>query len=155
MKILILSILVAGALSTSSLAQVAGFDGLHPLSGRWAVSVEGGATYTRSDFRNSLFNYYTRVMGEYFFATKNIGIFGIRVFTGLGRLNGSGGIFNYYTDPETGILIPIDEFRTPVILLGGGLNYVLEVTENVFPYVYAGASYFYFDPPGYQRQSSS
>jgi len=146
MKTLILSILVAGAISTSSIAQVAGFNRLHPLSGRWAVSVEGGATYTSADFRNSLFNYYARIMGEYFFATKNIGIFGIRAFTGLGRLNGSGGVSGYYTDPSTGILVPIDEFRTPVILVGGGINFAFEVTDKVFPYVYAGASYLYFDP---------
>jgi len=85
-------------------------------------------------------------MGEYFFATKNIGIFGVRVFTGLGRLNGSGGVSDYYTDPSTGILIPIDEFRTPVILLGAGLNYAFEVSDKVLPYIYAGASYLYFDP---------
>jgi OOP family OmpA-OmpF porin len=146
MKILFLSILVAGAISTSSIAQVAGFNSLHPLSGRWAVSVEGGATFTLADFRNSLFNYYSRVMGEYFFATKNVGIFGIRAFAGLGRLNGSGGVSGYYTDPATGIFIPIDEFRTQIILLGGGLNYAFEVSDKVFPYVYAGASYLYFDP---------
>jgi OOP family OmpA-OmpF porin len=146
MKILILSILVAGTISSSSIAQVAGFNSLHPLSGRWAVSVEGGATYTTADFRNSLFNYYARLMGEYFFATRNVGIFGVRVFTGLGRLNGRGGVSGYYTDPATGILIPIDEFRTPVILVGAGLNYAFEVSDNVFPYIYAGASYLYFDP---------
>jgi len=143
MKTLILSILVAGAISTSSIAQVAGFNSLHPLSGKWAVSVEGGATFTSADFRNSLFNYYARLMGEYFFATKNIGIFGLRAFTGLGRLNGSGGVSGY-VDPNTGL--PIDEFRTPVILLGGGVDYAIEVTDKVFPYVYAGASYLYFDP---------
>lgn len=143
MKTLILSLLVAGAISTSSIAQVAGFNRLNTLSGRWVVSVEGGVTYTKADFRNSLFDFYARVMGEYFFATKNVGIFGIRVFTGLGRLNGSGGVSGY-VDPDTGL--PIDEFRTPVILLGGGFNYAFEVTDNVYPYVYAGASYLYFDP---------
>jgi OmpA-OmpF porin, OOP family len=143
MKTLFLYILLAGAISTSSIAQVAGFSSLHPLSGRWAVSVEGGATYTKADFRNSLFDYYARVMGEYFFATKNIGIFGVRAFTGLGQLSGSGGVSGY-VDPTTGLLI--DEFKTPVILFGGGINYAFEVTEKVFPYVYAGASYLYFDP---------
>jgi len=143
MKTLILSILLAGAISTSSSAQVAGFNSLHPLSGRWAVSVEGGANYTSADFRNSLFDYYARVMGEYFFATKSVGIFGIRAFTGLGQLNGSGGVSGY-VDPNTGL--PIDEFITLIILLGGGLNYAFKVTDNVFPYVYAGASYLYFDP---------
>jgi OOP family OmpA-OmpF porin len=138
--------LVAGAIVTSSIAQIAGFNGLHPLSNKWAVSVEGGANFTKSDFRNSLFDFYARAMGEYFFATKNVGIFGVRVFTGYGRLNGTGGVFGYYTDPATGILIPIDEFRTTVILLGAGLNYTYKASDNVFPYIYAGASYLYFDP---------
>ena len=146
MKTIILSILVAGAISTSSIAQVAGFNGLHPLSGRWAVSLEGGANYTRADFKNALFDYYVRIMGEYFFVTKNVGIFGVRAFTGLGRLNGSGGVSGYYTDPATGILIPIDEFKTPIILVGGGFNYAFQVSDKVFPYAYAGASYLYFDP---------
>ena len=143
MKTLILSLLVAGAISTSSNAQVAGFNRLNTLSGRWAVSAEGGATYTSADFRNLLFNYYARLMGEYFFETKNVGIFGIRAFTGLGRLSGSGGVSGY-VDPNTGL--PIDEFRTQVILLGGGFSYTFEVTDKVFPYIYAGASYLYFDP---------
>jgi hypothetical protein len=144
MKTLIFSILVAGAIVTSSIAQIAGFNGLHPLSNKWAVSVEGGANYTLADFRNSLFDFYARAMGEYFFATKNVGIFGVRVFTGYGRLTGNGGVSGYYTDPATGILIPIDEFRTTVILVGAGLNYTYKASDNVFPYIYAGASYLYF-----------
>ncbi len=146
MKILIFSILIAGTISTSSFAQVAGFNSLHPLSDKWAVSLEGGANYTKSDFRNSLFDFQARAMGEYFFLTKNVGIFGVRVFGGLGRLNGSGGVSGYYTDPATGILIPIDEFRTTVILVGAGLMYAYKVSDKVFPYIYGGASYLYFDP---------
>ncbi|MCH7773435.1 MAG: hypothetical protein IH784_03400, partial [Bacteroidetes bacterium] len=135
MKTLILSILVAGAISTSSIAQIAGFNSLHSLSGRWVLSVEGGATYTKADFRNSLFDYYARVMGEYYFITRHVGIFSLRAFTGFGRLNGSGGVSGYYTDPDTGILTPIDEFKTPVILVGGGFSYTFEASKKVFPYI--------------------
>jgi OOP family OmpA-OmpF porin len=143
MKTILLSILIAGAISSTAFAQIAGYSSLNPLSGRWAVTVEGGATYTAADFRTSLFDYYARVMGEYFFATQNPGIFGLRAFTGIGRLSGTDGVSGYF-DPTTGL--PINDFRTPVILLGGGLNYAYAVTDKVFPYAFVGASYLYFDP---------
>ncbi|GBD88532.1 alpha-agarase precursor [bacterium BMS3Abin03] len=133
MKTLISSILVIILLGSTSFAQEKNYNKMNLLSSRWLVSVEGGATYTRSDFVNSRFNYYTRLMGEYFIPTTNFGILGLRAFTGGGFLKGD-------NKPQTG------SFKTDIVLLGGGLIYALQASDIVFPYGYVGASYFYFDP---------
>ena len=137
MRTIFLSILFVTAIFSSSVfSQVAGYQGLNPLSGRWVVSAEGGVTYAKTDFRNSLIDHYARVMGEYFLPTKNSGIFGLRVKFGLGRLKGSGGVSNY----------PIDEFKTQISEIGGGIDFTLAASDEIFPYVYAGVSYLFFDP---------
>ncbi|GBD86177.1 alpha-agarase precursor [bacterium BMS3Abin03] len=137
MRAIVLSILVGGTIClSSSFAQVAGDNGLNILSGRWVISAENGITHTKSDFKNALSDYYARFMSEYFFPTQSIGIFGLRAFSGIGRLSGSGGVSNY----------PKDEFRTSIVLAGAGIDYVLTVSDKLFPFIYAGASYLYFDP---------
>jgi OOP family OmpA-OmpF porin len=136
-------ILITILFSTVSLSQVVNGNTLNILSGKWIVSAEGGVTYTKSDFRSSSSHLFTRIMGEYFFPTKNTGIFGIRVFGGFGYLKGDKGSFNYI-DPTTGL--PIDKFRTTVFLLGGGIDYIWPASDMIFPYAYAGAAYLFFDP---------
>ena len=143
MRTLILSILVTGSIIATSVAQIAGVNSLNPLSEKFVVTAEGGATYTFADFRKSSVNFYSRIMGEYFFETKNMGIFGLRVFGSFGYLSGSGGVANYL-DPNTRLEIP--KFKTSIANIGGGLNYFLAATEYVFPYAYTGVSYLIFDP---------
>lgn len=136
MRTLILSILTVGIISSSLVAQVSEHKSINPLSATWVTTVEGGATYTLSDFRKSAVNLYSRVMGEYFFETQNTGIFGVRAFGGFGFLSGSGG------NAQTAI----DKFKTTIAILGGGINYTWIVTDQVYPYAFVGASYLYFDP---------
>ena len=65
MRTFILSLFLLIVISYSSFAQIAGFNGLNPLSGKLALSFEGGTTYTFADYKNAEFDYYLRTMGEY------------------------------------------------------------------------------------------
>jgi OOP family OmpA-OmpF porin len=143
MRTLILSILIAGIISSSLIAQVAGVNNLNPLSGKWIATVEGGASFAETDFRKSAVSIYSRIMGEYFFETQNPGIFGLRAFGGFGFLQGSGGVANFL-DPVTGL--EIDKFKSTIAILGAGINYTWAATDEIFPYAYLGASYLFFDP---------
>ena len=143
MKKIIYSSLLLILLSSLSFSQVAGTSSLNFLSGKWAISGEGGFTYTRSDFKTSSTDVYTRIMGEYFIPTTSPRIFGIRAYGSFGYLGGKGGVVGY-VDPVT--RLPINEFKTTVMHLGGGMLLAWVISNSAFPYVYTGASYLYFDP---------
>jgi len=138
MKKIILSCLLLAAFSGLSLAQSSPSYGLNPLSGKWAISFEGGTTYTLSDFRKAGLDYFARAMGEYFFPSTNPAIFGLRINADIGRLTGS-------VKPSGST---VDKFRTPIMFVGGGLIAALAVDEDIFPYAYAGAAFLIFDPKG-------
>lgn len=137
MKTFILSFVLTTLITVSSTAQVTRYSQLHPLSGKFAIGVEGGVTLAKTDFKESLFDYYTRLTGEYFFPTNNPGIFGLRLFGSFGNLKGSGGASSSY---------PPQEFKTSLLQFGGGLNYAFAISDAVIPYIYVGASYLSFDP---------
>ena len=140
LKRLFLYILITTIFTISAYPQVAGSHRYNPLSDRWAITAEGGVTYAFTDFKNPLPDIYVRLMGEYYFPTVKPLIFGLRLQTGFGYLNGEkgidGGLSKY----------PFDEFQTRIVLGGAGLNFALAVSEVVIPYLYAGASLLYFDP---------
>ncbi len=110
----------------------------HPLSGTVGVSLEGGATYTFSDFRKDGINIFGRASLEYIFPASRVGAIGLRGYGGAGYLTGSDGAT--VSRPELG------EFKTPIWILGGGAEYLFTFSEFFVPYIYGGAALLYFDP---------
>jgi outer membrane protein OmpA-like peptidoglycan-associated protein len=121
-----------------SFSQTKGIKEYHPLSGKLAFSLEGGPTWTLSDFANSEISYYGRFTGEYLFPSTQFGVWGLKGHAAYGFLEGSGGAT--VTRPD------LTAFKTTFISLGGGAEYILRLSDVVMPYVYAGAAYLYFDP---------
>ena len=121
-----------------SLPQTTGIKKYHPLSGRLAFSLEGGPTWTLSDFANSDISYFGRFTGEYLFPSTQFGVWGLKGHAAYGFLEGSGGAT--VTRPD------VEAFKTTFISLGGGVEYILKLSDVVMPYIYAGAAYLYFDP---------
>lgn len=119
-------------------AQTFGIKKYHPFSGRFAFSLEAGPTLALSDFSNSDVSFYGRFTGEYLFPSTQIGVWGLKGHAALGYLEGSGGAT--VTRPD------VESFRTTWFSLGGGGEYVLNISDFVMPYVYVGAAYLYFDP---------
>ena len=122
----------------SSLSQSTGIKKYHPLSGRVGFSLEAGPTFTLADFSNSDLSFFGRFTGEYFFPSKQVGVWGLKGHAALGFLEGSGGAT--VTRPD------VESFKTTFFSLGAGGEYMLALSEVVMPYVYAGAAYLYFDP---------
>jgi len=108
----------------------------HPFTGTLVFTMEGGATYGLTDYKDFALDYLGRGMVEYFLPTYSKSSFGFRAFGGAGYLKG-----------KDKTLTPL-EYRTDIKMAGGGIVYVLSLGEAVFPYVFAGASYTWFSPKG-------
>ncbi len=110
----------------------------HPLSGTVGVSLEGGATYTFSDFKKDGMHIYGRVLLEYIFPASRVGAIGLRGYGGGGFLAGSGGGIG--SRPE------LEEFKTEMFIFGAGLEYLFTFSKFFVPYIYGGAALLYFNP---------
>jgi outer membrane protein OmpA-like peptidoglycan-associated protein len=112
----------------------------HPFSGKFTLSIEGGLTYSRTDFNNDGFDYLTRASLDYYLPTLSSGTIGFKVFGGTGYITGDG-----YASSEP-VISNVENFRTLIYSFGGGATYTFSVTESFFPYAFCGVSYLYFDP---------
>ena len=131
-------IFITFILCETSNSQTMGIKNYHPLSGCLGISLEGGTTLTFSDFANPGWSYYGRFTSEYLFPSTQAGVWGLKGIASFGYLQGSGGAT--YTRPD------LQEFKTNIFTLGGGGEYILNLSENVYPYVFLGAAYLYFNP---------
>ncbi len=127
-------------LISSSLAQHKWGKMPNPLSAKTGLGVEGGVTYTKSDFRNSDVDYFIRVIGDYYFATDNDAIFNITINGAFGYARSNGR--PAYRIPYP----PLDEFRTQLIMLSGGLGITLTSFYYFFPYASARAGWINYEP---------
>ena len=108
----------------------------NPFSGTINISVEGGATYSLSDYSDSKIDYIGRTSLEYFFPSNTISTLGLRLFGGGGYISGK----DQNKTP--------DFFRTEMYFIGGGLIYSLAFSNYVIPYFFAGVSAINFNPLG-------
>ena len=105
-------------------------------SGAAVLTVDGGPTLGRTDYKGLRPDYFGRVSLEYFFPAYSKSSIGIRGFGGGGYIAG-----------KDESLTP-DIFRTKIVFLGSGLTYALNITDVFVPYVFFGADYLWFDPYG-------
>jgi len=112
----------------------------NPLSNRFAINFEGGATYPRTDFSDDQISYIGQFSVDYFFTSRSIGVFGLRGFGNYGQLNGSG---TYANKSE---YTTITEYFTEIASAGAGFTYTLKASEIFYPYAFLGANYLYFNP---------
>ncbi len=112
----------------------------HPFSGKFALTIEGGITYSRTDFKNDGIDYVTRASFDYYLPTLSSGTLGFKVFGGTGYITGDG---YASSKPE---LINIENFRTLIYSFGGGATYTYAISESFLPYIFGGVSYLYFEP---------
>lgn len=122
----------------TSFPQSTGIKEYHPLSGRLGLSLEGGPTFTLADFNSNDISYFGRFTAEYLFPSTQIGLWGLKGHAAYGYMQGSSGATS--SRPE------LTAFKTTFLSLGGGVEYMLKLSDVVMPYVYAGAAYLYFDP---------
>lgn len=125
-KIFILVIL----LSSGTICQVRN----HPFSGRFNLSLDGGFTVTKSDYQESQTGLIIQGGLEYFFPTTSASSFGLR-FSG-------GGLTAKGKDDRR----IVSSFSTDINNIGLGAIYSYSISNNVFPYIYAGISNIWFNP---------
>ncbi len=136
----ILSALAFLLLTQNILSQSVDNKMFHPLSNRFALNFEGGATYPRTDFSDDQISYIGQLAVDYFFPSSTMGVFGIRGFGYYGQLNGSG----YYANVSSYPTIP--EYFTEIAAVGAGVTYTINASEIFYPYAFLGADYLYFNP---------
>ncbi len=136
----ILSALAFLLLTQNILSQSVDNKMFHPLSNRFALNFEGGATYPRTDFSDDQISYIGQLSFDYFFPSRTMGVFGLRGLGYYGQLNGSGSYANNSAYPT------IPEYFTEIASLGAGLTYTINASEIFYPYAFLGANYLYFNP---------
>ena len=102
----------------------------HPFSNALALTFEFGGTLPYMDFAFPDLDYFGRGSIEYFFSSRSIHSFGIKILGGRGLISAeleSGGM-DY---PP-----PVKNFRTGIFFIGGGLVYGIKLGNGV-PYVSA------------------
>ncbi|MEO8233534.1 MAG: OmpA family protein [Ignavibacteriota bacterium] len=112
----------------------------HPFSGKFALSVDGGISYSRTDFKNNGIDYLTRASLDFYLPSLSFGTFGFKFFGGTGYLTGDG------SPNAEASFINTKDFRTQIYSFGGGATFNYAVSNSFLPYLFGGVSYFYFDP---------
>ena len=127
-------------LTCSLTAQHSELNRFNPLSGRIAINLEGGGTYPQTDFGDDQISYIGQLSLDYFFPTRNIGIWGLKGYGYYGELKGAGSYGNQSTWPT------LPGYFTEIAALGGGVTYTLNASDFFYPYAFAGADYLYYNP---------
>lgn len=106
----------------------------HAFSGTLMFGAEAGMTIGLNDYSDIRPDLLGRGLLEYYFPTTSSGIFSIRGFATGGYVGGK----DLNRQPKI--------FRTNFFNFGGGFSYTFSIEETVFPYVFLGGSYNWFDP---------
>ena len=130
------SLLCLFVINSFSLAQPIRGVYYHAFSNTIVLSVEGAATWEQTDYSGNTFDYLGKASLEYFLPSESRTSFGLRGYAGTGFISGKD--FEQH----------VDQFRTTIKYLGGGIVFVYSIGKGVFPYFSAGASYLWFNPKG-------
>ena len=136
MKFTFTTLLIIVLLSTANFSQTVQKQRYNPFSGTIVFSVEGGTTFSSTDYTGIAVDYIGRLSLEYFFPAWTKSGFGLRAFYNAGFVNGS----DENLDPQ--------EFRTSITTIGAGVIFDLSVNDVLFPYLFAGIGSLNFDPKG-------
>jgi OmpA-OmpF porin, OOP family len=109
----------------------------HAFSGTVGITAEAGMLIGLTDYPDIKPEIMGRGSIEYFFPTTSSGIFSIRGFYSAGYIGGQG-----LDDSE----IYPSTFRATTVNVGGGLSYTFSIEQAVFPFIFLGGSYQWFNP---------
>ncbi len=123
-------------ISTTAFSQYDRTRVYNAYSGTMVLTVNGGMTLGHTDYSIVKPDYLAGASLEYFIPATTRSSFGLRGFASQGYITGR----SQHMDPST--------FRTKLSLAGGGFVYCLSFNDEFFPYLFAGASYLWFDPYG-------
>jgi outer membrane protein OmpA-like peptidoglycan-associated protein/opacity protein-like surface antigen len=141
----ILLISFLSIVSELTLAQTINRQKNHAFSGTLVLTLDGGFTLGKTDYKKSKLG--GRLVGgvEYYLSTSSASIFGIRSYFGGQKI---------YSEEENKIIsiqninnYPAPELIvTDIYLTGADLIYSYSINDKVFPYISAGLSNLWFSP---------
>jgi len=137
MKILVFFLILQLFFTADFLSQNNTLKRFHPFSDKVIFSGELGFTHSYTDYRYPRPELLTKASIEYYFPSKSIHAFGIKVIGGLGKI----------TSHSTGAIAdPINpNFRTSLFYIGGGITYAREWGYSI-PYLSATFSQLRINP---------
>ena len=104
------------------------------LSGVVIFTGEGGITIGQTDYSSTKINYLGKGSVQYVLPSTSKSNLAFDLFGAIGYVSGS----STYLIPK--------ELNSKVNLVGGGLSFITQVSDNVFPYISLGASYMWIAP---------
>ncbi len=89
MKLVFTIVIITLLLSSANYSQKNQTQRYNPFSGTIVISVEGGATFSNTDYSGIAVDYIGRLSMEYFFPAWTKSGFGLRLFANCGFVNGN------------------------------------------------------------------
>lgn len=139
MKLILIACLLIIGYNQFLIPQSVSTKKFHPLSSAFVITLELGGTLPKTDYKINELDIYGRILTEYYFTSRSIHAFGLRLFAGGGFINGE--VFS--NEP---VYPPVsDKYRTGLFFAGAGLIYSIKFGYGI-PYISATAGYLAFDP---------
>jgi outer membrane protein OmpA-like peptidoglycan-associated protein len=113
--------------------------------GNWVFSLDGGTTYSMTDYKDGKLGLTIRGAGEYFFDTGSNSIFSLRLFVASDKITGEDDRQTIGSIDSTRRFIS-PTFNTDIISAGLGITYTHSIKNSVFPFVGIGISGIWFYP---------
>ncbi len=139
------SFIIILLVASQGLCQINNTRKLHAFSGTMVVSLDGGFTLSKSDYK------YTKLGGrltmgvEYYLPTSSIHILGFRAFGG-GQQVYSKEAGKIVDVPDMGSILLPDLIKTEMYIAGIGVIYSVSIKDRLFPYISGGLSNIWFSP---------
>ena len=139
------SFIIILLVASQGLCQINNTRKLHAFSGTMVVSLDGGFTLSKSDYK------YTKLGGrltmgvEYYLPTSSLHILGFRAFGG-GQQVYSKEAGKIVDVPDMGSILLPDLIKTEMYIAGIGVIYSVSIRDRLFPYISGGLSNIWFSP---------
>jgi len=116
----------------------------NPFHNAFIFGLDGGITLAQTDYQKSKIGYTARGLGEYFFKTNSIHMFGLKLKFAYEQVAGEDDRGTIPSQDGPRDILPT--FKTDIFSTGLGLTYSISIKDFFFPYISVGASYLWFYP---------
>ena len=144
MKYKSIAILFSILVSFSGYCQVKAGDEINAFSRAWVFSLEGGATFSNTDYQRSKPAAAVRGSIEYYFKKIHNNVFALKL--NLDMLNVSGEDERESVNTKDGVINIPSPFITDVYSIGFALSYSYSFENKYFPYVQLGIFTMWYSP---------
>jgi len=136
-KIIYLAVIYLSIISSFLIAQQSEIIP-NPVAEKFLISLQGGVTYAKTDFRRSLTDYIIKGRGDYFFDIGKNFLLGANIDASQGYVAGD--------RTASFRLLRAESFRTRMTLLGAGVSINYVFNANIVPFIGGNINYINFEP---------